>query len=164
MPYRYLEDVATSDLAFEATGPTLESAFSSAADALLGGMVEVPATVAPREERTIRVEADAEDRLLLRFLQELIYLKDTERLLLRVPEIQIRQTQKTPCAEGPLELGTASTPLGASWNLELAATARGEPIDPSKHELTADVKAVTLHMLKVEPFDGGWKATAVVDV
>ena len=50
-PYRYLEEIATADVAFEAWGATREEAFLAAADATLNTMVEEIGTVAPRERR-----------------------------------------------------------------------------------------------------------------
>ena len=47
----------------------------------------------------------------------------------------------------------------------MTAELRGEPIDGTRHELAADVKAVTLHGLKVAPArGGGWEAEVTLDV
>ena len=72
-PYRYLEEIATADVAFEAWGATLEEAFLAAADATLNTMVEDIGTVAQREHREISISADALDLLLFELLQELVY-------------------------------------------------------------------------------------------
>jgi SHS2 domain-containing protein len=87
-PYRYLEEIATADVAFEARGATLEEMFLAAADATLNTMVEEIGTVAPRERRAFSLAADALDLLLFELLQELVYLKDAERLLLRARGIR----------------------------------------------------------------------------
>ena len=97
MPYRYLEEIAIADVAFEATGRTLEDLFVAAADATTNVMVGDLASIADRERRPIRAEEEAADMLLLDLLQELIYYKDAERLLLRVPEVHIRRA-------GPIHL------------------------------------------------------------
>jgi SHS2 domain-containing protein len=142
-PYRYLEEIATADVAFEARGATLEEMFLAAADATLNTMVEEIGTVAPRERRAFSVAADALDLLLFELLQELVYLKDAERLLLRVRDLRIEET-------------------GAGYRLH--AEAYGETIDPGRHPLLADVKAVTLHRLVVERTPDGWRAVVVLDV
>ncbi|HOV88133.1 MAG TPA: archease, partial [Syntrophobacteraceae bacterium] len=41
MPFRYIEDIATADVAFEAWGETLEDLCVAAADATMNVMVEV---------------------------------------------------------------------------------------------------------------------------
>ena len=48
--------------------------------------------------------------------------------------------------------------------LVLEAEARGEPLDPLRHRLQADVKAVTLHRLRVEQTARGWEASVVLDI
>jgi SHS2 domain-containing protein len=46
----------------------------------------------------------------------------------------------------------------------LAGTAWGEPLDPDRHELGHEVKAITYHGLRVEPEAGGWLAEVIVDI
>ena len=142
-PYRYLEEIATADVAFEARGVTLEETFLAAADATLNTMVEEIGTVAPRERRVFSLTADSLDLLLFELLQELVYHKDADRLLLRVREVRIEETGS---------------------GVRLHADAYGETIDPGKHPLLADVKAVTLHRLVVERTPDGWRAVVVLDV
>jgi SHS2 domain-containing protein len=142
-PYRYLEEIATADVAFEAWGATKEETFLAAADATLNTMVEEIGTVAPRERRVFSVAADSLDLLLFDLLQELVYHKDAERLLLRVRDLRIEET-------------------GSGYRLH--ADAIGETIDPARHPLLADVKAVTLHRLSVEKTPSGWRAVVVLDV
>jgi len=142
-PYRYLEGITTADVAFEAWGATPEETFLAAADATLNTMVEDIGTVAPREHREISLAADALDLLLFELLQELVYHKDANRLLLRVHDLRIEET-------------------GSGYRLR--ADASGETIDPGKHPLLADVKAVTLHRLSVEKTPSGWRAVVVLDV
>lgn len=141
--YRYLEDLATADIAFTATGRSLEDLFRAAADATMNVMVEDIDSIEPRETRGIELRNDELDMLLFDFLQELIYRKDAEQLLLRVCDIAISQT------EGAYSLG---------------ARARGEKLDTERHEQRVDVKAVTLHRFRVEKTDDGWEALVILDV
>ena len=46
----------------------------------------------------------------------------------------------------------------------LTAKTFGEVIDPSKHELNVDVKAVTFHRFKVSQTDEGWEAIVILDI
>ena len=143
MPYRFLEDAFTADVGFIASGATLDECFRAAADATLEVMLANAAVLQPREQRVIRVENAALDLALLNFLEELVYHKDTEQLLLRIDHVHVE-------------------PQADRWVVD--ATARGEPIDPTRHELSADVKAVTLHRLNVQRTDGEWQATVVLDI
>jgi SHS2 domain-containing protein len=143
MPYHYLEDIATADVAFEAWGSTLEEMFVASADATVNVMVRDLNTVAAETTRTIRVEADAVDMLLFNFLQELVFYKDAETLLLRVPAVAIEQQ------DGCFTLHTE---------------AQGEPLNPDKHELIVDVKAVTLYRFEVKQTPRGWEAMVILDI
>ena len=143
MPYRYIPDIAIADIAFEATGESLEELFAAAADATVNVMVEDLSTVHPREPVTVNLTHNEIDLLLFDFLNEFIYFKDARQLLLRVVNISI------------LDDGEVFT---------LDATLRGEQLDPARHVLKVDVKAVTLHRFDVSRTAGGWKATVVLDI
>jgi len=143
MPYRYLEEIGTADIAFEATGRDLPELFSDAADATTNVMIDNIEAIQARETRQIKVSNDKLDMLLFDFLQELIFLKDAERLLLRIREVQIDHRDKMYLVK---------------------ATAEGETLDPERHHQRADVKAVTLHNFVVEQTDGGWKARVLLDI
>src|SRR5215469_10273125 len=94
MPYRYLEEIGTADIAFEATGRDLSELFSYAADATTNVMIDNIEAIQPRQTRQIELSNDKLDMLLFDFLQELIYLKDAERLLMRIRHVQIDQTEE----------------------------------------------------------------------
>lgn len=143
MPFRFIEDIATADVAFEATGSTMEEAFASAAEATLQVMVDEPWRVEGRERMEVRLANSALDMLLYDFLNELIYLKDAQRLLLKVESLLISKAED---------------------GYGLTGVLTGEALDPGRHPLSADVKAVTLYRLSMEERDGVWKATAVLDI
>lgn len=143
MPFRYLDDIAVADVAFEATGETLEEMFIAAAEALLAVMLEDPGSLRKDAEVRIALENYELDLLLFDFLAELIYYKDARQLLLTVESIRVE-----PCGD----------------RFRLEATVRGETIDRSRHPLLVDVKAVTMHQLQVSKTDAGWEATVVLDV
>ena len=143
MPYHYLEDIGTADIAFEATGCDLSELFRDAADATMNVMIDNLQAIEPRENRHIELSSDEIDMLLFDFLQELIYFKDAERLLLRVRDTRIEQRD---------------------GNYFLKAETAGEPLDAARHHQRADVKAVTLHGFSVEKEDDGWKARVLLDI
>ena len=143
MPYKYLEDVGTADIAFEAIGRSIPELFTAAADATMNVMIENLEAIEPRQTRRIELKNDKIDMLLFEFLQELIYFKDTDRLLLRVRDVQIDEKD-------------------SAYFLRTAAT--GEKLDPARHEQRADVKAVTLHRFRVEKIDNEWKASVILDI
>lgn len=142
-PYRFIAEIATADVAFEAWGATPEETFVSAADATMNVMVDDIDSIVLRESRAIVLEAGALDMLLFELLQELIYFKDAEELLLRIRSLNIEEAEGT---------------------FRLAADARGERIDRERHPLNVDVKAVTLHRFAVERTSAGWRAAVILDI
>src|SRR5205809_7399692 len=143
MPYKFLDEIGIADIAFEATGRDLPELFTAVADATLNVMIENLDAIEAHETRRIELKNDAIDMLLFDFLQELIYFKDAERLLLRVREVQIDEKDEI-------------------YFLKTEAT--GEPLDAARHRQRADVKAVTLHDFSVEKENGGWKARVLLDI
>ena len=143
MPYEFLEEVAVADIAFKAWGKDLPELFVAAAEATLNVMVEDLDSIRPVEERKMKFENDALDMLLFDFLQELIYYKDAEELLLKVERVTLEEKD-------------------ARFFVE--AHARGEKIDPSRHRLRVDVKAVTLHQFRIEANNQGWEAQVILDI
>ena len=66
MPYKYLEDVGTADIAFEATGRDLPQLFTAAADATLNVMIENIEAIDPREMRRVELENDKRSSFTLK--------------------------------------------------------------------------------------------------
>ena len=143
MPYQYLEEIAKADVAFEARGATVEELFLAATDATMNVMVADLKTIAKRVTRTLQVKAETLEMLLFELLQELIFYKDAERLLLRLEKIEIS-------CPGP--------------DCSLRAEAVGEELNPERHDLIVDVKAVTLHRYRVSKDERGWQATVILDI
>jgi len=143
MPYKYLEDVATADIAFEATGRDLPELFRDAADATTNVMIDNLNSIEPRETRQIELSNGKLDMLLFDLLQELIFLKDAQRLLLRTADMQITEKDEA---------------------YFLKATAKGEPLDAERHHQRADVKAVTLHDFSVVREKRDWKSRVLLDI
>ena len=135
-------DEVTSDLTVRLDGPSLQAVFRAASEALLAATLDNPDAVEPRLARDLRLREPDLDLLLLRFLNELIYLRDAERLLLRAGRVRIRR----------------------DGEVELEARLQGERIDPVRHDLAGEVKATTAHGLRVEEWGSGWRARITFDV
>jgi SHS2 domain-containing protein len=129
--YRWIDHTAELELHIEA--PTAEGVLAEAAAALAellgGGDGESAGT------RTVAVEAGDRAALLAAFVEELVYLAESEQLV--------------PTQVSAIELG--KTHVRAEVEFE-----RGDP----PHL----VKAVTYHRLAFEPHGPGYRATAVLDV
>jgi SHS2 domain-containing protein len=143
MPFEFLDDIATADVAFESWGETIEEMFISAAEATMNVMVADLEKIERRERREIEISSDALDMLLFNLLQEIVFFKDAEQLLLRIENVKIER-------ENGVYL--------------IKATGWGERIDPGRHQLIVDVKAVTLHRFKVEQTPRGWETFIILDI
>ncbi|HEX3018917.1 MAG TPA: archease [Chitinispirillaceae bacterium] len=143
MPYRYLENIATADIAFDAWANTVEELFIESADALLNVMVEDLDSIRNVESKSVQLSNDALDFLLFDVLQEIIYYKDAARLLLRLNDVEITNNENL---------------------FGFKAIARGEPICQNRHKLAADVKAVTFHDFAVSTDGQLWSAHVILDI
>jgi SHS2 domain-containing protein len=139
--FRFVEG-ATSDLSFEADGASIADVFHAAAEALAAATVEHPEEVRPSAQRSIHLEDGNLELLLLRFLNELVYLRDAEGLVLRA--------QRVRCETGP--------------PIRLDAQLAGEMLAPARHGVGCEVKAATAHGLAFLPTADGWKAYVTLDV
>ena len=129
----------TADLGLRIRANDLQGLFSEAGRALFSVMVANFDDIRPLEKMTFRIEGDQRDELLRDWLAELLYAFHGERMLLARFDVQLQ-------------------PAG------LQATAWGEPIDTDRHEIDAELKAITYHGLKVERDDqGNWLAEVIVD-
>ena len=143
MLYEFLEDIATADIAFRATGKDLQEVFKAAGDATINTMIEDLDSIEPKETRTFSLENDELDLLMFNFLQELVYYKDSELLLLRASQIEFEEKD---------------------GKYQLSAVLQGETLDRDRHQQRVDVKAVTLHLFQLEKSNDGWTAMVILDI
>jgi SHS2 domain-containing protein len=143
MPYEFRGDIAHSDVAFDAWGKTIEEVFTEAAKATMQVMVADLSGIDQSESIEVKLDQTSDEMLLFDFLNELIFYKDARRLLLLPTRLSIEKS-------------------GAGWRLE--GTLKGEEIDPGKHKLDTDVKAVTMLRFSLTQVQEGWRATVVLDV
>ena len=128
----------TADTGIIAYGKDLKQAFANAARGLFSLITELESV---NEVLEWDIEASAADRdsLLVTWLNELIYIFDTENILFKRFDIT-RLSQR-----------------------HLVARAHGEKVDRARHELKTGVKAATYHMLAVEQKDG-WRLQVLFDI
>ena len=151
MPYHYLDDLTSADVAFAVQAATVEELFVLACDAATNTMVSDLNTIAPAEYKQIDIDAESVEMLLFRFLNDCIYYKDAEQLFLRVHTIAI------------LQADSSAKPDSVQVK-RMQASLYGEKIDPAKHNLLVDVKAATLHKFFVNQTESGWQAQVILDV
>ncbi len=129
----------TADLGLRITAPDIESLFIEAGRGLLSILVENPKDVRPQQTIEFEVPGTELDYLLFDWLTELLYCYESRRLLLC--EFEVTRD-----------------------NRGLLAKARGETVEPNRHSLSHEVKAITYHQLIVEQSTDGWTAEVIVDI
>ncbi len=128
----------TADVSIIAYGASPSETFANAARALFSLITELN-NVAEVLHRDIELAAPDQESLLVAWLNELIYLFDTENVLFKRFEISKLN------------------------NTQLKARSYGEKVDKSKHKLKTGVKAATYHMLRIDKGDG-CKAQVLFDI
>jgi len=135
--YRILEHPA--DLGLEAWGETLSEVFRQSVLALVSVIVD-PATVHRVTQRPVDLQASDPEQLLVRLLSEVLYCLDAERFV------------------------TTQLILDEMKGTGLKGALVGESLDPARHVLSLDVKAITYHQLSVTEKGGVVRAKVFVDI
>ena len=142
--YKFLEDVAIADIAYEAYGKDLNELFENAAMAIFELSAELK-TVEAKKKFDVNLENEKLDNLLYDFLSEILFLKDSKYVVFKKVNVHVDEDKKNK-----------------KWKLK--SVLEGDTINPEKQHLENDIKAVTMHMFKLEKTKTGYKATVVVDI
>ncbi|MFW5915642.1 MAG: archease [Planctomycetota bacterium] len=128
-----------ADVRLRIRGDTLQDLFDNAADALIEVLVD-PESVQGVDAVDLEAEGTARELLLIHWLQEILFLFDAE-------EFAPSHVEHIRLEEG-----------------HVRGRLRGERIDPSRHEIRNQPKAVTRHEVDIAREDGGYEVTVVIDV
>jgi SHS2 domain-containing protein len=133
----------TADVGFELGASTLEELFDEARRALLMVVFERPPE-AGGEEREVRLSAPDRETLLVRWLNELIYLVQDTGFVPVGAEIRVTETDAA--------------------GLSLEAHLTGAPLLLQEYGWGGEIKSATFHGLDVTNDDEGWHAQVILDV
>ena len=131
----------TADVGFALEAQSLEELFQAA----LKGLLDVMFTAPPqggRKRRHLRLFAEDLETLLVRFLNELIYLIQTKGFVPGRARIRVEEEE---------------------GGYRLTATLFGEPFQ-ERFGFQGEVKSATFHGLSVRKEDGRWKAQVILAV
>jgi SHS2 domain-containing protein len=117
-----------------------EAELLARAAAALADLLYEPAGVGERETRPRTLHADDPEELLVRWLNELIVLRETEDFLWRRVEVDL-ESDRT-----------------------LRARLTGESFDAARHEVKTALKAATYHQLRVRLVGDELEARIIFDV
>jgi|SRR3989338_8404093 len=139
--YKFLEDIAIADIAYEAYGKGLDELFENCALAIFELSADVK-TVDAEEKIEFELENEKIDNLLYDFLSEILFLKDSKYMVFKKVKVAV--------SEGKIN--------------KLKAVLEGDTINPEKQHLENDIKAVTMHMFELKKNKDGYIARIVVDI
>jgi len=136
----YKEIEHTADVGLELTAPDLASAFERAAAGMFDMISDLDG-IESEWRREVRVAGRDDDleNLLIRWLSELIFLHESEHVLLSTFDVR-----------------------RIDGNL-LEAVVVGEGIDPKRHALKVEIKAATYHDLVIRETPSGWRVRVIFD-
>ena len=129
----------TADFGLEIFGTDPASLFQQAAMAMTDLIVDA-AGLSGLQEKTITVQGDDWDDLLVNWLRELLY-----------------------CWNGEGELVAKATVV-AIEPTRITARVSFDPYEPQRHEIRNEIKAVTYHQAMAGPHGDGWMARIIVDI
>ena len=129
----------TGDAGIRLRAENLRQLFERAAWGMFSVLTNV-AEIRLVEETRIQVEANDLPALMLAWLSELNYRHATEHRLF-----------------GKFEVSVISDQM-------VFAEVSGETINPDRHTIFTEIKAVTFHGLRLEKSDNGWEAQIIFDL
>ena len=132
----------TADVKFRAYGKTLEEAFANSALALTKVIFD-PTKVEANIEKNIEVTSEDEKALLYDFLEQFLFLLDTENFLLhQVKEITITKKDQ-----------------GFNLKAKIIGDTQIEKYEPETH-----IKAVTYQEMEINQDDKGFMLQVILDL
>lgn len=133
----------TADVGFELEAPSLESLFDEARQALLLTMFERPPE-SREDEGSVRLSAPDLETLLVRWINELVFLVQDEGFVPAGADLRIREDSEE----------------GFSLEAHLASA----PLDLEGHGWQGEIKSATYHGLDVIRGGDYWQVRVILDV
>ena len=145
--YDYFD--VTADIGFYAYGKSIEEAYENAGLAMFNVITDI-SKVKKEESREFEIVSEDLVSLLYDYLEELLFLQDTEFLFFSDFKVNIEKIVDSESSN--LE------------NYKLTCFACGEEIDWNVHSPKSEVKAITFHKMCVKEDNGVFKLRAILDL
>ena len=137
-PYQRID--TTADVGLASFGVSLNEAFANMAKGLFS-LVTPLSRIRKKVSHRVEAQALSHEDLLIVWLNELIFIRETRDLLFRYFKI-----------------------ISLDKN-RLESICLGEPVDPNRHVLKMDIKAATYHRTSIwQDSHGLWHARVILDV
>lgn len=131
----------TADVGLRIEGADLDDLFATAAEALFDHIIANRSEIYPCLCESVVLQASSPTEMLVTWLNELIFRLETGHRVYTRFDVQVEDA-----------------------GFALRAEIQGAPLDPGRHVLDHEVKAVTRHGARVERAEGGWHAELILDI
>jgi len=133
----------TGDIGIQVTADSLPQLFERAAVGTFWVLTDL-STVQAETETRIAVTGRDREALMVRWLSELNYHHTVDHQLFCDFTVEsIDETEE---------------------DVTLTGTARGEPVDPARHTVYTEIKAITFHGMDIQKTDTGWAVQVIFDM
>ena len=129
----------TADVCVRVFGNSLEEIFIGSSKAMMGIITDVE-KVDPSTEISIKADGENYEELLVKWLQEILYLHEVKKMVFKDFKIKIENRTRA---------------VGKAY---------GEKIDVDRHEFYSNIKAVTYHNLKIISSKDKYRVDIVFDI
>lgn len=129
----------TADIGLRIRCDSLNNLFVDAGRGLTSLLIENPSEILGQSTRELSLSAQSLDYQFFDWLNELLYVYETEQWLTADYSVHIAESG-------------------------VQATLKGEHVDRTRHRLAHEVKAITYHQLTVEQVPDGWLAEVILDI
>lgn len=148
---KYEQIDISGDVGLRVSGDSLESLFENAASGMYDLITDV-STIRRDEDKKIFISAENYENLLIRWLNELVFLYDTYGFTGKRVSVTIDNNV------------TASRSHDTATAIELRAVITGGIFNPDINEKRLLIKAATYHNLTLRKRKAGWEATVIFDI
>lgn len=140
----WLEEIDhTGDIGLQVTADTLPQLFERAALGMFSVLTDLDA-VRPVDDTTISAAGRDREALMVRWLSELNYRHTVHDAVYGAFAVEsIDETNQ---------------------GFTLTATVRGEALDPARHPVHTEIKAVTFHGMEIRETSDGWAVQVIFDM
>ncbi len=129
----------TADIGIEVEAESLEELFRESARGMFSIICENLEQVECAQETKGSVEGEDIQELMYNFLEDLLFVFEVRRMLVKDVEVRIEGNR-------------------------LEYRACGEKVNPGKHVIATGIKSPTYHMMEIRQRDGKWWARIIFDV
>ncbi len=136
----------TADVGIEMWGETPQAVLEAAALGMLSLIVNLK-NVKYHIEKTLVIEADSLEDLLLNWLREILYIQERERIVFSGVSIP---TEKFSCSK--------------SDKYCFYGLLKGEKLNLKRHDICMEIKAVTRHQMFFQKKSQLWRAGILFDI